>query len=117
MNILHWIHCVVFFSSKYSKDKIARIRSNFVINDNDYDFPQPPFSENTLRCFTPATTSEVLVIKKKSPNKLCDLDPFPTLLLKSCINQLIFPITTIINLSIKGGVVPQDFKKALVKMT
>ena len=36
------------------------------------------------------------LLLKKSPKKSCDLDPFPTLL-KSCINQLIFPITTIIN--------------------
>ena len=42
------------------------------------------------------------------------IDPFPTLLLKSCINQLIFPITTIINLSMLGGVVPRDLKQALV---
>ena len=67
-----------------------------------------------MQCFTPAATNEVLIIIKKSPNKSYDLDPFPTLLLKSCINQLIFPITTIINLSMQGGVVPRDFKQALV---
>ena len=98
--------------SKYFTDKTACIRSNFFINDK-YDFPEPPLSENTLQCFTPATTSEDLIIIKKS-NKSCDLDSFPTLLLKSCINQLIFPITTIINLSMQGGVVPRDFKEALV---
>ena len=88
-------------------------------------------SENTLQCFTPATTNGVLIIIKKSPNKSCDLDPFPTLLLKSCIDQHVFPITTIINLSLQSdqhvfpittiinlslqsGVVPRDFKQALV---
>ena len=50
----------------------------------------------------------------KYPNKSCDLDPFPTLLLKSCIDQLIFPISTIINLSRQSGVVPRDFKQAHV---
>ena len=100
--------------SKYFTDKIARIRSNFVINDNDYVFPEPPLSEKTLQSFTPATTNEVLIIIKNYPNKSCDLDPFPTLLLKSCIDQLILPITTIINLSMQSGVVPQDFKQALV---
>ena len=99
--------------SKYFTDKIARIRSNFVIND-DYIFPEPPLSEKTLQSFTPATTNEVLIIIKKYPNKSCDLDPFPTLLLKSCIDQLIFPVTTIINLSMQSGVVPQVFKQALV---
>ena len=101
--------------SIYFTDTIARIRSNFFINDNDYDFPVPPLSENTRQWFTPATTSEVLIIiKKKSPNKSCDLDPFPTLLLKSCINQYMFPITTVINLSMQGIVLPWDFKQALV---
>ena len=100
--------------SKYFTDKIVRIQSNFVINDNDYDFPEPPLSENTLQCFTPATTNAILIIITKSANKSCDLDPFPTLQLKTCINQLIFPITTIINLSMHGGVVPRVFKQALV---
>ena len=99
---------------KYFTDKIARIRSNLVINDNDCDFPETPLSEKTLQSFTPATTNEVLIIIKKYPNKSCDLDPFPTLLLKSCIDQLIFPITTILNLSMHSGVVPRDIKQALV---
>ena len=66
------------------------------------------FLKKTLQSFTPANTNEVLIIIKY-PNKSCDLDPFPTLLLKSCIDQLIFPITTIINLSMQSGVVPRDF--------
>ena len=37
--------------SKYFTDKIARIRSNFVINDNDYDFPEPPLSEKNTTEF------------------------------------------------------------------
>ena len=56
----------------------------------------------------------VLIIIKNSPNKSCDIDPFLTLLLKSCINEIIFPVTTNINISMQGGVVPRDFKKALV---
>ena len=71
----------------------------FFINDDDYDFPELPLSENALQCFTPATTNEVHIINKTSPNKSFDLDPFPTLLLNSCVNQLICPITTSINLS------------------
>ena len=37
--------------SKYFTDKIARIRSNFVINNNDYDFPEPPLSEKNTTEF------------------------------------------------------------------
>ena len=56
--------CTSFF--KYFINKIAHIRLRFVINDNDYDFPERPTSENTLQCFTPAITSEVFIIIKKS---------------------------------------------------
>ena len=52
----------------------------------------------------------------KSTNATCDLDPFPTRLLKHCIDDLIVPITAIINLSMRDGVVPHDFKQALVNL-
>ena len=44
----------------------------------------------------------------------CDLDPFQTRLLKNYIDDIIVPITAIINLSIREGVVIPDFKQALV---
>lgn len=64
-----------------SQIKIARVRSHFVINHNDYDFHEEP---------PPATTNGALITTKQSPTKSCALDPFPTFLLKSCINQVIF---------------------------
>ena len=64
--------------------------------------------------FAPTTTSEVRTIILKSTNASCDLDPFPTRLLKQCIDDLIVPITAIINLSMREGVVPPDLKQALV---
>ena len=64
--------------------------------------------------FAPTTTSEIRTIILKSTNASCDLDPFPTRLLKQCIDDLIVPITAIINLSMREGVVPPDFKQALV---
>ena len=100
--------------SKFFTDKITLIRSNFVTNDHSHDFPEPPHVENTMDQFAPTTTSEVRTIILKSTNASCDLDPFPTHLLKQCIDDLIVPITTIINLSMREGVVPPDFKQALV---
>ena len=70
------------FSSKFFTDKITRIRSNFVKNDHSRDFPEPPHVENTMDQFTHTTTSEVRSIILKSTNASCDLDPFPTRLLK-----------------------------------
>ena len=64
--------------------------------------------------FTPPTTSEVRTIILKCPNKSCNLEPFPTFLLKRCIDQLIHPITTTLNMSMRDGVVPDGFKQALI---
>jgi len=50
----------------------------------------------------------------KCPNKSCDLDPFPTLLLKLCTDQRIHPSITIINMSVQDYVVHDYFKQALV---
>ena len=64
--------------------------------------------------FTPTTTSEVRSNILKSTNASCDLDPFPALLFRHYIDDLIVPITAIINLSTREGVVPPDLKQALV---
>ena len=76
--------------------------------------PYESHVENTMDKFAPTTTSEVRTIILKSTNASCDLDPFPTRLLKQCIDDLIVPITAIINLSMREGIVPPDFKQALV---
>ena len=83
--------------SKFFTDNITRIRSNFVKNDHGRDFPEQPHIENTMDQFTDTTTSEVRSIILKSTNASCDLDPFPTRLLKHYIGDLIVPITAIIN--------------------
>ena len=100
--------------SKFFTDKTTLTRSNFVKNDNSRDFPEPPHVENTRDQFTHTTTSEVRSIILKSTNASYDLDPFPTRLLEHYIDDLIVPITAIINLSMREGVVPPDFKQALV---
>ena len=102
--------------SKFFTDKITLIRSNFDTNDHIHNFPEPPHVENIMNQFTPTTTSEVRSITIKSTNASCDLDPFPTRLPKHYIDDLIVPITAIINLSIRDGgvLVPHVFKQALV---
>ena len=110
---LLWIPCAALFS-RFFTDKITLIRSNFVKNDHSRDFPEPPHVENTMDQFRHTTTSEVRSIILKSTNASCDLDPFPTRLLKHDIDDLIVHITTIIDLSMREGVVPPDFKQALV---
>ena len=49
-----------------------------------------------------------------SINKFCDLDPMPTVLLKACIDTLLGTITNIVNVSLRTGIFPDDFKQAHV---
>ena len=49
----------------------------------------------------------------KSPTKFCLLDPWPTFLVKECIDILLPSITRLVNCSL-SGVVPDEFKKAIV---
>ena len=79
--------------SKFFTDNITLIRSNFVTNGHSHDFPEPPHVEYTMDQFTPTTTSEVRSIILKSTNASCDLDPFPTRLLKHYMDDLVVPIT------------------------
>ena len=100
--------------SKFFTDNITLIRSNVVTNDRSHNFPEPTHVENIMNQFKPTTTSEVRSIILKSTNASCDLDPIPTRLLKHYIDYLIVHITAIINLPMQDGVVPHDFKQALV---
>ena len=45
----------------------------------------------------------------KSPSKSCFLDPWPTFLVKECIDILLPSITRLLNCSLSEGVVPDEF--------
>lgn len=49
-----------------------------------------------------------------SPQKACSLDPLPTWLLCSCLDEVLPILVNIINMSMKSGVVPNNLKHALV---
>ena len=75
---------------------LSIIRSNFFKNDHIREFPEPPHVEITMDQFIhrpPTTTNDVQSIILKSTNASCDLDPFPTRLLKHYIADLIVPIS------------------------
>lgn len=73
------------------------------------------FKGKPLECFT--SESEVRKIIKASPPKSCELDPIPTSVLKSCVDNILATITTIINkwLSILESTVPTSLKNAVVR--
>ena len=94
-------------------DKVARLSASFppLTSPPQTTASPPPFS---LSSFTLASTEEVHSIIMSSTNATCSLDVIPTFLLKSCIDALIKPITTIINFALKEGTFPPDFKHAVV---
>ena len=54
------------------------------------------------------------VMKSPTPTKSCLLEPWPTFLVKECIDILLPSITRLVNCSLSEDVVPDGFKKAIV---
>jgi Reverse transcriptase (RNA-dependent DNA polymerase)/Endonuclease-reverse transcriptase len=103
---------------QYFDDKITNLCARFtpltpatVLNLN----PPPPSTPLALANFAPATEAEVRLAILSSSNSTCSLDLIPTKLIKHCIDVLLPPITTLINLSLAEGIFPTSFKNALVK--
>jgi len=93
-------------------EKIEKIQSIFTTTEDEC-------VQNTTPCqhlldFDLATPEEIKKIILKSPTKSCTLDPFPTFLLKDCLDEVAPLITAIVNASITSGRVPELFKKAVV---
>ena len=98
--------------------KIETIRNELNINVNSQTITVDDMDtilEKSLTNMLPASREEVRSILKSAPNKSCELDPIPTWLLKSSIDELLPIITDIMNASITSGYVPKSFKSALVR--
>ena len=74
----------------------------------------PPQSPTPFPLFRPATTLEISKLLHESPNKQCELDPIPTILLKQISTTIISTITDIVNRSLSSGIFPNDFKHSLI---
>ena len=87
-------------SSSYSGTSSAKHRIHCPYNLSEFD---------------PVTEEELTEIIQGSKNATCDLDPFPTELLKRCVTVLLPYLVKLFNLSLSSGVVPTSFKHAMVK--
>ena len=65
-------------------------------------------------CIKQVSQEEIRKIIMKSPSKSCLLDPWLTFLVKECIDILLPSITRLVNCSLSEGVVPDEFKKAIL---
>ena len=74
----------------------------------------PPVTGMLLQNVTYVTDDEVRRLVLSAPCKSSDLDPVPASLVKDCIDILVTPIASIVNLSLSAGCFPSYFKPAQV---
>ena len=98
--------------SSFFVDKIKNIRSGFPKCSSRTNSPNEKACN--LSTFNKVSENDVRKVVMASPTKSCTLDPWPTSLVKDHIESLITPITNMVNLSLKDGVFPDTFKKAIV---
>ena len=102
--------------SKFFTEKIDKIRADLDACPNDMHQNEPDtFSGEMLRKFSPLSSDEVKKLIIESKTTTCELDPIPTELLKSSMNDVLHIITEIINTSLKIGIMPDILKHALIK--
>lgn len=103
-----------FFQSKIQKLRDNLQSSSATSKDTSVIINSSPclssFSE-----FTEVSENYIRELIEKSKPKSCCLDPLPTRVLKQSIDVLAYPITNIINTSLKTGVFPTSFKKGSVQ--
>ena len=74
----------------------------------------PPNTREALHNLSHVTDAEVRRLILSAPCKSSDLDPLTASLVKDCIDILVTPIVSIVNLSLSEGCFPTHFKSALV---
>ena len=100
-------HFVTYFS-----EKITKIRDSFSSTD-PFSLPAPS-DLPSFDSFNEVSDEEIQKAIMKSPTKSCLLDPWPTFLVKECLDILVPSITKLVNCSLSEGVVPADCKKTVV---
>ena len=102
--------------------RVKSLVSNLSQSSDDFHHQRSsPICESKPECrfetLMPTTTEEVLRTILSSPSSTCCLDPIPTKVLKQPeILQVLLPyINDLFNDSLRDGIVPTDFKHAVVK--
>uniref|UniRef100_A0A8C6M2X5 Reverse transcriptase domain-containing protein n=1 Tax=Nothobranchius furzeri TaxID=105023 RepID=A0A8C6M2X5_NOTFU len=97
---------------QFFNDKVSRIHLSLPHSSP----PSPDLFETSIQfsSFELPHPSELLDYITKSKPSTCQLDPIPTVLVKSCLSSLLPFITAIIHSSLSSGTVPSLFKSASV---
>ena len=89
-----------FHFSSFFFNEVFIICSSFPFGSN---VPIPPNTRMGLQNLTHATDDEVRRLVLSAPCMSSDLKPIPTRLVKDCIDLLVTPISSIVNLSFSEG--------------
>ena len=98
---------------QYFTTKVETIRSQ--LNSVDTQHTSIPSSTITyqLSDFDPLSEEEVQKLILDTAKKSCSLDPMPTSLMLECQDILLPVITSLINMSLKSGQIPDVWKAAI----
>jgi hypothetical protein len=99
--------------SDYFVTKITKIREKLdsePLEQVQHDTPDP-----LLQTFKPATQDEIRHIVKESSNASCNLDPWPTTILKDNLDCVLPVLTDIVNKSLSEGQMPSSLKEAILR--
>ena len=107
-----------FFHSKISSiysDITDDLKNTQVHTENV--LPQPETAPMNINYFKIMTSDLVADVIKEMGKKSCELDPIPTWLFTTFLQELLPIVTLIVNLSLQSGVFPVKLKSALVRAT
>ena len=98
--------------ASFFSNEIKKIKDTFVPSGtaNEVHPPDPP----KITAFSQVSEEDVDKIIKTSPTKSCLLDPWPTFLIKECIDILLPMLTKLVNSSLMEGCTPEAFKSTVV---
>jgi len=124
----------VILPSSTSSQQLAQVFSNLFINKvegirSDIIREQNPLSTSeytvdvipdtsvvtTLTDFVPVSDQTIKLIILKLPNTSCELDPIPTWLLKSCIDELLSILTKKVHTPLETAYVSEVFKCSRIR--
>ena len=91
--------------ASFFTNKIKKIRDTFAPSGTEYEV-HPPSDPPKITVFRNVSEDEVGKIIKSSPTKSCLLDPWPTFLIKECIDVLLPSLTKLVNCSLMEGCIP-----------
>lgn len=98
--------------SRFFDDKVSKLVEGLPVHKEFGNVVLPTYSFSE---FTAVTEEAVTSLIISSSTKTCILDSLPTIFIQQCVTHLSPFITQLFNSSLLSGIVPQDFKKVVVK--